>query len=81
MNNNNNTNTISNRINSSSTNVYAYTSITHSKYQTPIKSPSPDQTRMNALTPTKVKYFGDSQNIKGYDIVSNYNTYNPTHSR
>lgn len=54
---------------------------THSKYQTPIKSPSPDQTRMNALTPTKVKYFGENQNIKGYDIVNNYHTHNPTHSR
>lgn len=30
----------------------------HSKQQTPIKSPSPDQARMNMITPTKVKYIG-----------------------
>jgi hypothetical protein len=35
---------------------YTSLSIPSSKYQTPLKSPSPDQSRMNSITPTKVKY-------------------------
>ena len=34
------------------------TSITTSKHQTPIKSPSPDHLCSSVLTPTKVRYIG-----------------------
>lgn len=67
---------INNNPNSMASRSYS-SSITPSKYQTPIKSPSPDQARMNALTPTKVKYICDNPYIKGYDNVQNYQTYNP----
>lgn len=47
-----------------------------SKHQTPIKSPSPDQTRMNALTPTQVKYIINGKNVKGYDLGIAYESCN-----
>lgn len=44
------------------------TSITNSKHQTPIKSPSPDHLCASVLTPTKVKYIGDSSHVRGFDM-------------
>lgn len=43
--------------------------------QTPLKSPSPDQSRMNVLTPTKVKYLnagfmGESGNKGKYQSLT-----------
>lgn len=48
----------------------------NSKHQTPIKSPSPDQARMNALTPTQVKYIMNGKNVKGYDLGVAYESCN-----
>jgi outer membrane lipoprotein-sorting protein len=47
---------------------YTSLSIPSSKHQTPLKSPSPDQSRMNSITPTKVKYIADGKNVRGYDF-------------
>ena len=38
---------------------------------TSLKSPSPDKNTMNVLTPTKIKYLGNSHSIKRFD---EYNT-------
>jgi hypothetical protein len=48
--------------------IKTYSNSFHSsKNQTPIKSPSPDHSHMNALTPTKVKYLIDQgKNVKAY---------------
>ena len=37
---------------------------------TALKSPSPDKSRMNVLTPTKIKYLANSQSIKAFDSAN-----------